>query len=362
MDAVQAASHTGMIRLAFVGPMLGRHPGHVAVMGEVLGNLFAREGYPVVLTSRQRWRFLRLADMAATLIARRNQIDVQVLQVYSGLSFIGEDLASWLGQRLGQKLILHVHGGGLHEFMARFPRWSRRVLRRADLLVVPSPFLARPLASCGPPVRIVPNVIDLPAYPYRLRRQLSPRLFWMRTFHPVYNPEMAVRVLGRVKEIFPDATLVIAGQDKGLQGDVERLAGRLRLHDAVRFPGYLDAVAKAREGSRADIYLNTNRVDNMPVSVIEACAMGLPVVSTNVGGMSDLLTDGETGLLVPDGDDRAMAEAVLRLLGDAALAERLSANGRKLAERSAWDRVRPQWDRVFAELMAGTAGNAGGMG
>jgi len=107
-----------------------------------------------------------------------------------------------------------------------------------------------------------------------------------------------------------------------------------------------------REGHAADIFINTNRIDNMPVAVVEACAMGLPVVATAVGGVPDLLKDGETGLLVPDDDDKMMAEAIKRLLDDAELAGRLSANGRLLAERSSWEQVRPRWEELFADLTA----------
>ena len=98
------------------------------------------------------------------------------------------------------------------------------------------------------------------------------------------------------------------------------------------------------------MFLNTNRIDNMPVAVVEACAMGLPVVAANVGGIPDLLTDEETGLLVADDDDEAMAEAIERLIRDEDLAGRLSANGQQLAARSSWEQVRPQWEKVFAEL------------
>jgi glycosyltransferase involved in cell wall biosynthesis len=135
------------------------------------------------------------------------------------------------------------------------------------------------------------------------------------------------------------------------------MARELGLGDAVRFPGYLDMAAKVREGNAADIFLNTNRIDNMPVSVIEACAMGLPVVATNVGGIPQLLTDGETALLVPDDDDEAMAAASLRLLHDAALASELSQNGRELASHSSWEQVRPQWERLFASAVAQFGGN-----
>jgi glycosyltransferase involved in cell wall biosynthesis len=88
----------------------------------------------------------------------------------------------------------------------------------------------------------------------------------------------------------------------------------------------------------------------MPVAVVEACAMGLPVVSTRVGGIPDLLADGHTGLLVPSEDEQAMTDAVLRLLADQELAARLSNNGRRLAEESSWVRVRPLWDRLFSHL------------
>src|SRR5262245_56483075 len=144
----------------------------------------------------------------------------------------------------------------------------------------------------------------------------------------------------------------MAGQDKGLEFEIRRLAEELGLNGAVHFPGFLDMAAKVKEGDAADIYINTNHVDNMPVTVVEACAMGLPVVATAVGGVPDLLTDGETGLLVPDNDDQAMTAAIQRLLNDPALAMRLSTNGRLLAERSSWEQVRPLWERIFAEVMA----------
>jgi L-malate glycosyltransferase len=340
-----------MTRLCFIGSMLGRHPGQVAIMGEILAGLFEQSGYKVIAVSRRQNRVARLADIAATLVLRRRTIELQCLQVYGGLSFVGEDVASWLGRLLGHRIIMHVHGGAMPEFMAGHPRWACRVLRRADAIVCPSPFLARALAKYKFEARIIPNVVDQRIYPFRHRRRLRPRLLWMRSFHPVYNPEMAVRVLKHVKKQIPDATLVIAGQDKGMESKVRELADELQVRESVEFPGYLDVPQKIREGRAADIFLNTTRVDNTPVSIIEACAMGIPVVATDVGGISDLLTNEQTALLVRDDDDRGMAAAVLRLLQDPELASRLSTNGAQLARRSFWDTVRPQWEDLFAEVL-----------
>ena len=144
---------------------------------------------------------------------------------------------------------------------------------------------------------------------------------------------MALRVFRRVRDRVPHAVLVMAGQDKGFQAQTMELARDLELDDAVTFPGFLNMEAKLREGSVADIFLNTNRVDNMPVSVVEACAMGLAVVATKVGGIPDLLTDGDNALLVPDNDDERMADAVLRLLNDPDLG--WAAFGQRPASRGA---------------------------
>jgi glycosyltransferase involved in cell wall biosynthesis len=196
--------------------------------------------------------------------------------------------------------------------------------------------------------------VDIARYPFRQRRHIKPRLFWMRSFHPVYNPEMAVRALASVQREFKDATLVIAGQDKGTQSAVRALAHDLKLDQNVFFPGYLDMPAKVQYGNTADIFINTNRIDNTPVAVIEACAMGLPVIATAVGGMPDLVTNEQTALLVPDNDHEAMADSVRQLLADPELVSRLSCNGRRMAEKFSWERVRPLWEGAFADAMVRT--------
>lgn len=338
-------------RLCFIGPLVGRHPGYVTTQGEILSDRFSESGYTTLEASSHPNRYVRLADIVATIIKHRKEIDILVLNTYSGPSFIVEDLASRLGRLFGHRMVMVLRGGAMPDFMARFPHWTKQVLSRADALIAPSEYLAKAIAPYGFQARVIPNVIDLSKYPYRRRERLQPKLFWMRAFHEVWNPLMAIRVLARLREHRPDATLTIAGQDKGLEAESKRLAKELGVDDAVRFPGFLNMEAKAREGDVADIFINTNRIDNMPVSVVEACAMGLPVVSTDVGGMTDLLTNGENGLLVPDNDDERMVEAILALLDDPVLAAKLSEQGRALAERSSWPRVKQQLDQVFDEIL-----------
>jgi len=371
MDAFNATSFESPARLAvassarprlcFAGPLLGSNSGWVTSQGEIVAALLADEGYVVRQTSHIPARLPRLADMLRSLVAWRNDIDVVVHQVFSGSAFAVADLTSALGRRLGLRQVFALHGGSLPEFAAAHPGWTRRVLARAGRVVAPSGYLiaqvVRPLFPHGGPAgapanwaRVIPNILALDQYAYRHRAAVAPRLLWMRTFHEVYNPEMAIDVLADLRRTHPAATLSMAGQEKGLHAAVVAHAAAQGLAGAVEFPGFLDAAGKAREFAAHDIYLNTNRVDNMPVSILEAAAFGLPVVATNVGGIPHLLRDGETGLLVANEDAAAMANAVRRLLDEPALAARLSVNGRRLAESCGWDVVKEQWAALFDEV------------
>lgn len=343
-------------RLCFVGPMLGRHPGWVVSQGEILADLFAQDGYTVRMTSTIPGRAGRLADTLRSLIAWRKDIDLVIHLVFSGLAFAVADLATMLTRRLALPQVLTLHGGSLPDFARRYPGWARRVLGRADAVVSPSPYMVHEMNGllASLPARmgtqVIPNVLAIERYPFHERRVLRPRLLWMRTFHEVYHPQMAIEVLADLRQTHPEATLTMAGQDKGLLAAVQALAAQKGLADQVQFAGFLDHQGKVGEFANHDIYLNTNRVDNMPVSVVEAGAFGVPVVATRVGGIPYLLAHEETALLVADGDVAGMANSVRRLLADPQLAGCLSHNGRRLAESCAWPPVKARWEGVFRRL------------
>ena len=185
-----------------------------------------------------------------------------------------------------------------------------------------------------PDVLLLPNPLDVARYPFAIRSQPRPKLVWLRAFHETYNPSLAPAVLALLASDIPDVSLTMIGPDKG-DGSLQKtlaVAARLGVSDRLRV---IQGVPKEKVGevlSEADIFLNTTNVDNTPVSVMEAMACGLCVVSTNVGGIPDLVDDGKDGILVPPADPTAMADGVRRILADPALAARLSGNARRKAE------------------------------
>lgn len=332
--------------------MLGQNHGYVTTQGQVTADLFASESYDVLCVSRKINRAARTLEIIFALIRHRRRLDVVVIEVYSGSSFLIADVASAVCRLLKLPVIMVLHGGELPEFIGRHLPWATRVLKRADRLAAPSTFLEREIEKLGFNVSVLRNVIDIDIYSFKVRSDIRPRLIWMRSFHEIYNPKMAVKVVAALRERFPDATLTMAGVDKGLEPAMKSMVADLDLTEAVSFPGFLNADQKARLFAEADIFINTNRIDNMPVAVVEACAFGLPVVATEVGGLPHLISHGENGLLVPDNDVPAMVQAIESLLANAALTRNISIGARKLAERSAWINVQPYWEKLFDEVLS----------
>lgn len=311
-------------------------------------------GVAVIRASGLLLRPARFADMVLSTLGMRGKYDVAVVHVYSGRAFLWAEAVTGIAKTAGKRVILALHGGLLPEFAARNRSRVARVLEAADAVVAPSNYIRESLACLRPDIQIIPNAIDLDAYSYRPRLVTRPRLVWLRAYHRNYQPELAVQVMAELRRTYPEATLQMYGVEKDRSlSDSRRLAEKLGVAAMIEFSG---AVPKSRVGeviSSGDIFLNTSRVDNMPVTLIEAMACGVCVVSTNVGGIRYLIQDGVNGLLTPHNAPELMAEAVRRLLTDHALCHRLSTTGRAHAERFGWVHVIPQWLQLLQKTMNG---------
>jgi len=202
-----------MTQLLLVSQMPSQSGGnHSTTQAQLLADYFRLDGYDVTTVSSKDSRIGRLFDVAYSIIRNRNRIDILFIEVYSGLSFVLADMGSWIGKLFGIPSVLVLHGGNLPEFASEHPRWVKRVLSRARVVAAPSSFLADAMGKRGHLVRVVPNVLgEFPDTSTEKEPLSTPKLLWMRSFHPIYNPLMAVKAFSLLKKKFPEATLVMAG-------------------------------------------------------------------------------------------------------------------------------------------------------
>ncbi len=309
---------------------------------------------PLVCASTYGSRCLRGLDMLATTIYRRRRYSVAVVDLFSGWAFAWGTTVSMLLRVLRCPHVFVLHGGGLPMFASRHGRLVRWCLGMASRVVAPSSFLQIQMRPYRSDVALLPNPIDLTQFRCKGRSSVAPRLVWVRAFHSIYRPWLAVEVVALLRATCPGVQLTMIGPDKG-DGSLARtrqMVQELGVSDRVTFVGPIPHADVPKWLDSEAIFVNTTDVDNTPVSVMEAMAAGLCIVSTNVGGVPALVQDGEEALLVPPADAPAMAAAVRRFVDDDELAGRVSAAARRKAESWDWSVILPRWLQLLGELVA----------
>jgi glycosyltransferase involved in cell wall biosynthesis len=319
-----------------------------------LASRLEHRGWRVTRTSSQAARGARLFDMLRTAWTRRKSYDVVVVDVFSGAAFVWAEAVCFELRRLGKPYVLALHGGRLPEFGERWPRRVRRLFGSASAVTAPSEFLSVRMRGYRDDIAVVPNAVDADAFCFAVRTAARPRLVWVRAFHAIYNPCLAVDVLASLSRRFPEATLTMIGPDKG-DGSLDAVrarAGALGIADRVATIGRITHAEIARYLAEADVFVNTADIDNTPVSVLQAMSCGLCLVTTDVGGMPYLVEHERSALLVPPRDPHAMALAIERVLVDPTLAERISRGARDRASQHDWVPVLDRWTRTLIAAVA----------
>lgn len=313
----------------------------------ILGPLLEQIGYSVRYTSDKNNKIVRLCDMVWCTFVSRKKTDLVLIDTYSTTNFYYAVLVGRLCEVLKLPYIPILHGGNLPNRLKNFPKLSQRLFNHAQVNISPSLYLKENFERAGFQNLVhIPNTISLENYPLEKKSYDVPRLLWVRSFSEIYNPQMAISVLHELQQRGYNASLCMVGPDTdGSLAEVKALAQRLNV--SVRFTGKLSKAEWIALSKAYNVFINTTNFDNMPVSVIEAMALGLPVVSTNVGGMPYLIANGVDGILVPPNDTVAMVEAICSLFEDVGSTGTMVLKAREKVEGFDWKKVKGLWEGVL---------------
>ena len=346
--------------IAIVAPSL-RILGGQSVQADRLVTLLRQDGadvrfVPVDPALPRALRWVRRIPYLRTVInqlayvpslLRLSAVDVAHVFSASYWSFLLAPVPAMIAARLcGARVVLHYHSGEAEDHLAH---WGWRVhpwLRLAHEIVVPSRYLAQVFEAHGYATRVIPNVIDLHRFVRAEPRQGSRRLLSVRNLEPIYRVDVLIDAFAILKRTYPDATLTVAG--------IGSLANELQAHAArvggggVQFVGRIEPAEMPGLYRRGDIFLNASVVDNQPVSILEAFASGLPVITTPTGDIEWMIRDGETGLIVAEPDPLMFADAIETLFEQPDRGARLAREAAAELGRYTWPAIRSQWQQAYA--------------
>lgn len=360
--AYQAARRT--LRVLMVAPSLDILGGQAVQAARLLENFSHEPGLeiqmqpvnprlPGVLGRLQKIKYVRtvLTSIAycAQLLWRVPRYDVLHIFSASYSSFVLAPTPAILVARLyGKRTMLNYRSGEAEDHLRQWRRTALPTIRLVDQIVVPSGYLVDVFGRFGFRARSIFNIVETTAFRFRERKPLRPVFFSNRNFEPLYNVACTLRAFGLVQKRFPEARLTLAG-DGSQRVSLEALAHELNLRN-VEFIGRVQPERMPELYDGADIYLNSPDIDNMPGSIIEAFAAGLPVVTTNAGGIPYIVTHEETGLMVERDDHAAMAREALRLLETEGLAAEIARRAHEECRKYSWKAVREEWLALYNGL------------
>jgi glycosyltransferase involved in cell wall biosynthesis len=356
-----STARTAPLKVCIVAPSLDILGGQAVVAQRLMGKLAEdpdielsfiphNPRLPGLLRLLQRVKYVRtvatsLAYAMLLLKRLRTQDVVHVFSASYWSFLLAPTPAVLIGKWYGKRVIVNYRSGEAEDHLTRWPG-ALRVLRRADAIVVPSGYLVDVFAKFGLKATSIFNFVDTDRIPYRERTELTPHFLANRNFAPHYNVSCVLRAFQLIQHEVPSSKLTVVGdgEERSLLHD---LARQLQLRN-VKFVGQVSPAEMARLYDESDIYLNSPNVDNMPNSVIEAFAAGLPVVTTSAGGIPYIVTHSDTGLMSAPGDHESLARNALTMLTAPGLAQRVAGRARQeLQSRYTWPAVHERWRHAY---------------
>jgi glycosyltransferase involved in cell wall biosynthesis len=331
-----------MTNLVYIGNKLS-DKGKTESTIDTLSTYLSVEGYTVYIASSKKNKLLRLIDMLFTIVKYSKKTSYVLIDTYSTSNFYYAYICSQLCRIFKLKYIPILHGGNLPNRLKNNPKLSKAIFKNAYKNVAPSLYLKSHFEAYEYQNIIhIPNNIELEKYHFKARTFETINLLWVRSFSEIYNPLLAIDVLKILKENNLKATLCMVGPEKdGSLQKAKQYAEKLNLE--VKFTGKLSKEAWIKLSEDYNIFINTTNFDNMPVSIIEAMALGLPIVSTNVGGIPYLIENEKEGLLVKQNDISVFLDAIKILMNNIESTTEMALNARKKVEDYNWHIVKNLW-------------------
>lgn len=336
-----------MTKILYVGNCLSKY-GNTPGVIETLGKKLEAEGFTIYYAGTQMNKAKRLIEMLWKTFKYRNTVDFVLIDTYSTNAFWFSFLVGCSSRFFGKKYIPILHGGNLPTRLKNSKYFCDLLFKHSYQNVAVSEYLDYYFKKSGYSSIVIPNSIDIKSYEFKRRTYLQPHILWVRSFHSDYNPNMAIDVLVKLLQKYPNASLCMVGPEKDSSLiEFKAYAEKNGLINKIKITGRLSKPEWRELSKSYDVFINTTNYDNTPVSVLEAIALGLPVVTTNVGGIPFLLKDSEEAFLVNKNDAQSMDQKITILLNNPDVVKRMTWCAYNKVNRFDWSHVKSSWFKLL---------------
>lgn len=337
-----------MKSILYIGNQLTKH-GYSPTSVDTLTPLLQKEGFKIYAGSSFKNIGLRILHMLFLVIKYRKKVEVVLIDTYSTKAF-------WYALAISQccrffKLDYYpiIRGGNMKQRLQANPIMSQWLFKNSKMNIAPSGYFNKLFLELGfLNTVMIPNNIFIQDYTFVHKPSFSSKLLWVRSMAAIYQPKLAIDVLVELKKVYPEARLTMVGPEKDVKiNSLKQYA--LEKNVKLVFTGRLPKQKWHNLAKTHDIFINTTSIDNTPITLIEAMALGMPVVSTNVGGIPFMVENHKQVKLVLPNQLSEFVKAIVELIENPDKTQTMVQNARKLAETMDWNKVKHLWIDLFKD-------------
>lgn len=299
--------------------------------------------------SSKQGKIAKFIDMVLHFFTQGLKSDKIIIDVYSTSAFYFAWILGFLSFVFKKKYILFLHGGNLPNRYEKNPQLVAFLFKNSYKIIAPSHYLKSFFETKGFKITYIPNTIEIQDYPFQQRKHIQPKFLALRGFGKPYNPLMTLKAINILKEKYPNLELLLIGNENEFYyHQVVSYIQENQLEKNVKISNKIPKKEWIKLSKNYDIMISNPIIDNTPVSILEGMALGMCVISTNVGGVPFLVENEKEVLLVDLNNEKELVNKIEFLLKNSLMCEKLSINSRKKAETFSWENIKPMWkDLLF---------------
>ena len=332
----------------YLGNFLSKH-GLTESLAETFAKQMLINGIPIKCSSDKLNKISRIFDLCWIAI-KSNKKDILLIDTFSTSAFYLSLILGFIAKIKGVKYCPILRGGNL-PIKLNSNRIAGLYFSNSYKIIAPSQYLFKPFHLKYKNVICIPNFIPINNYKFIHRKKIELNLLWVRSFDKIYNPFLVLELAEMLLAANFVFHITMVGPDKdGTMVDFKRELENKKMESFFTLTGKLEKKQWIELSAKNSIFINSTNFDNHPVSIIEAMALGFPILSTNVGGVPYLIENNENGLLFEKNDKEEFYNLVIKLFNNPELCSKLSLNARKTAEKLDWKDIKKMWDLEIGEF------------
>ena len=313
------------------------------------------------------------ANMSFKLLYKPLKHDIDIVHAHAG-NPLAPIAAYQYAKKKKKPFVVTYHGDGQENWGSFIRRISvsfynkyflDKILSYADVIISPSEYYideSRFLGKYRDKIVVIPNGINVDEFDIgyskdECRKKLGLPIdkniiLFLSALYSFKGPHILIKAMPKIVKEVPDAELVFVGSGE-MREELEGLCNKIGVKKYVKFAGFVEGSMKPFYYRAADVFClpSTMKHEIFGIVNLEAMARGVPIVASKIGGVPDVVKDGENGLLVQPKDSEALADAIIYLLENEDVRERMGKNGRKKVEDYSWEKIAEETEKVYKDVI-----------